>query len=277
MIWNMRNFLLLITTAIMALSVIACHRVSSKDDERGMEKDTLWYIDSVYMHRMGYNYEEGDSTYDRILVFKADGNGHCTQCDEITDSVTVHDIYDYSYFPDSIIKHTYIDTIDVELYCSIYELNERLCIAKLTQRIGDFEIETGYKYDMEDHLSMIYFGSEDAHCKWLWRDGDLESIVWGDGEDITYFLSHKDPAVPFERCFYELPKLDIALSMQGFYGQRPNNAIFITAESENDEYYYSEAMYYDRGYPGVSVHQMCYQGIEYDSIEYSIHWDNVVR
>lgn len=273
----MRNFLLLVATAMITVSMIACHRAPAKDDVQEVEKDTLWYIDSVYMHRMGYNYAQGDSTFDRILVFKADENGHIDLFDEITDSVTIHEVYDYSFFPDSIIKRTYVDTIAEEGYYSVYELDERRCIVKLTQRIFDFEIVTEYKYDMEDHLAMIYFGSSESHCKWLWRDGNLESIVWGDGEEITYFLSHKDPAIPFESCYYELPKLDKALSMQGFYGQHPKNAIFVTAETENEEFYYSEAMYYDRGYPGVSVHQMCYQGIEYDSIEYSIHWGNVIR
>lgn len=273
----MRNFILLVATAMITVSMIACHRAPAKDDGQGVEKDTLWYIDSVYMHRMGYNYEEGDSSLDRILLFRADEEGFITQCAEITDSVMIYDIYDFSYFPDSIIKYTYIDTIDVEGYSSVYVLNERLYIDKLIQRVGDLEIETEFKYDMEGHLSMIYFGSSESHCKWLWRDGNLESIVWGDGDEITYFLSHKDPAIPFESCYYELPKLDKALSMQGFYGQCPKNAIFVTAETENEEFYYSEAMYYDRGYPGVSVHQMCYQGIEYDSIEYSIHWGRVLR
>lgn len=255
----------------------ACHKITPSEDGAVIDRDTIWYIDSVYMHKMGYNYEVGDSSCDRILVFKVDENGHINHFDEITDSVTIHEIYDYSYFPDSIIKRTYVDSIAEEGYCSIYELNERRCIVKLTQRIFDFEIVTEYKYDMEDHLAMIYFGSSDSHCKWLWRDGNLESIVWGDGDEITYFLSHKDPAVPFEPCFFELPKLDNALRIQGYYGKLPKNAIFVTAEEKDGEIYYSEAMYYDKEYPGVAVHQMCYQGIEYDSIEYSIHWEKIIR
>lgn len=272
----MRNFLFLIATAIITVSMIACHRVSSNENENGIEKDTLWYIDSVYIHRMGASYQESDSTEDCIHVFKTDEIGDIVQYDEITDSLIVHEIYDYSFSPDSIIKHTYFNDIDEEMYYSVYKLNDDGCITKLTQYIDDYITVTEYSYDMEGHLSMIYFGESDNHAKWLWRDGNLERIVWGDGVYVTEFRYNKETFIPFDATFYELPKLDVVLSRLGYFGVHPKNAIFVAGDMEVDEIIYSEGMYYYRGYPGVAVRQMCYQGIDYDSVEYNIHWSNVV-
>lgn len=256
--------------------MIACHRVSPKDDETGIAKDTLWYIDSVYIHRMGASYQEGDSIEDCIMVFRTDEIGDIVQCDQITDSVIFHFVYDYTFSPDSIIKHTYFNDIDEELYYSVYELDDDGYIVKLTQHIGDYTIETKYSYDMYGHLSMIYFGESDNHAKWLWRDDNLERIVWGDGDYVTEFRYNKDVFIPFDATYYELPKLDVVLSRLGYFGVHPKDAIFVAGDVEEENVIYSEGLYYFRGYPGVAVRQMCYQGIDYDSIEYNIHWSNVV-
>ena len=279
MIWNMRNLLILVAVAIVAGIGISCSHKTTNNliAENGVEKDTLWYIDSIYMHRMGESYQEGDSTFDRILVFKKDAIGDIVQYDELTDSVIFHFVYDYSFSPDSIIKHIYIDGIEKEMYYSVYELNDRGNIVKLSQRFGTYSSEIEYQYDMEDHLSLIYFNEYDNQCRWLWRDGNLERIVWGAGEHITEFLYDKERDIPFESVYTELPKLDILLSRHGYFGKQPKNAIFVTGEIENDQIVYTEAMFYHKGFPGVAVNQMCYQGLDIDSVEYSIHWDYIIE
>lgn len=273
----MRNFLFLILSALIAGFATGCYRASQKIGDEGTTKDTLWYIDSIYIHRMGYSYVPGDSTFDRILVFKTDEIGDIVQVDDITDSVTFHLIYDYTYSPDSIIKHTFIDDFEEEAYYSVYELNDRGCIVKLTQHLDEYLVETEYSYDMEKHLSMIYFKESDTHCKWLWRDGNLERIVWGKGMHITEFRYNEDRNIPFTFVFTILPKLDILLSRLGYFGKQPEKAIFLTGETVNEDLVGVEAMYYERGYPGFAVRQMCYQGMDYDSIEYNIHWNNFIN
>lgn len=67
---KMRNFLFLIISALVAGFATGCYRTSQKIGDERTRKDTLWYIDSIYMHKMGYSYEPGDSTFDRILVFQ---------------------------------------------------------------------------------------------------------------------------------------------------------------------------------------------------------------
>ena len=170
----MRSFFVIIVALLFVRFFDGCSKMSPSYSESKAPGDTLWYIDSVYIHRMGISYEEGDSSQDLLMVFRMDDYGDIVQKDEYTDSVDIHDFYDYQYMPDSIIKYTKIDDIEKDLYYSVYELNENQYIKALTQHLGDLEIRTEYSYNSDGYLSMIYFCSQDQHCKWLWRDGNPE-------------------------------------------------------------------------------------------------------
>ena len=268
----MRNILSIVLLVSLSIPILwGCKSTSAPQDEHYEE---FVFIDSVHIHPAGISYNEGDSSQDRILKFYAE-DGFIVHYEEITDTVTTHSFYDYTYYPDSIIKHTQIDTIQLDEWYSVYELNENRNIKKLVQHLFDVIIETEYSYDMEDHLAMIYFGSSDQHCKWLWRDGNLDKIVWGDGEAFTHFRYNDNTSIPFGSCFVQLPKLDVALSMMGFYGNNPINAHVIEAEESEGELTDVSIFTYDPGENKLSSRQMCYKGIETDSIECSIRWSTI--
>lgn len=195
--------------------------------------------------------------------------------DIITDSLTTSSYFNYANFPKSI-KKTVIHSTDTkkEFYSwfAVYDLNENFAITKMTQYLNDLTLVMDYSYDMEGHLSMIYFANDDNHCKWLWRDGNLESIVWGDGERVTHFRYDPDRFLPFGSCFVELPKLDIALSMMGFYGVNPEQAFVLQAEVEDEDVTDLSQFVYLAEKHQLPHRQIRYLGLGTDSIDYNIVW-----
>lgn len=264
-------------TLILMLLVPFLFGCKSRNNQQEEEYvvDKIWYIDSVHIHPSGISYTEGDTRHDRIMKFHVDNQGRVAQYDEITDTSLVLCFFDYTYFPDSIIKRTQVDTVMIDEWYSVYELNEELCIQRLVQHFFDVEIVTEYRYDMENHLCAINFCSHGEHCKWLWRGGNLEAIVWGDASHITRFRYDEDREIPFESCFVELPKLDIALSMMGFYGQQPRNACIIETEEVSGELVDIGFNRYITDAERYICRQVCYKGIDTDSIDYSLTWSSV--